>query len=196
MKLPQFNAESSLGPTKGIYRGNAVLGGSGGIVPMLKKQRSCTTKYAGYVDYPMTVCSGWGDLVTGLDWNTIAASPSVPDWAPAWRSVTHLNLSAAPSAASRASRFCRVSGGPWFAQVTTIGSCYDWVPDVSTLEITGAPEHFAIQWTGDLQDIPAPFSAQLFSLAGPPSCSCCGGFTQCPDGRCVPHGTSCDIYPA
>jgi len=193
MNMPGFNADSSLGPTTGVYPGNAVLGRSDGIVPMLKKQRSCTTRYAGFnIIYPMTVCFPWPDLVTGL----VAASSRVPDWTPAAQSVKHVNLSAARAAAFRLSPFCRVSGGPWFAQVTTTESCDDAIPDQSVLEIIGAPQPFSIQWTGDLRDIPAPFSEQQFSLWGPPSCSCCAGFTQCLDGRCVPHGTSCDIHPA
>ena len=191
--MPGFNADSSLGPTTGVYPGNAVLGRSDGIVPMLKKQRSCTTRYAGFnIIYPMTVCFPWPDLVTGL----VAASSRVPDWTPAAQSVKHVNLSAARAAAFRLSPFCRVSGGPWFAQVTTTESCDDAIPDQSVLEIIGAPQPFSIQWTGDLRDIPAPFSEQQFSLWGLPSCSCCAGFTQCPDGSCVPHGTSCDIHPA
>lgn len=197
MKMPGFNAESSLGPTTGTYRVNTVFGRSGGIVPMLKKQRSCTTKYAGFnVIYPMIVCSPWPDLVTGLDLQAFADSPSVPNWTPASQSVKHLNLSAARAAAFRLSPFCRVSGGPWFAQVTTTESCDDAIPDFSMLEIIGAPQRFSIEWIGDLRDIPAPFSEQQFSLWGLPSCSCCAGFTHCPDGRCVPHGSRCDIYPA
>lgn len=196
MNMPGFNADLSLSPTTGIHRGNAVPGRSGGLVPMLKKQRSCATNYVGYVAYPMTVCDRWGEFVTGLDWKTIATSPSVPGWIPASQSVKHFKLSAARSAESRLSPFCRVSGGPWFAQVTTTESCDDAIPDFSMLEIIAAPQPFAIYWTGDLRDIPPPFREQDFTLAGLPSCSCCGGFTQCPDGRCVPHGTSCDIHPA
>ena len=40
MKLPQFNAEASLGPTRGVYGGNADFGSSSGVLPMLAKQ--CT----------------------------------------------------------------------------------------------------------------------------------------------------------
>ena len=43
MNIPQFNAESSLGPTMGIYLGKAVYGrfpseGSGGVMPQLRFQ--------------------------------------------------------------------------------------------------------------------------------------------------------------
>jgi len=39
MKLPQFNAEASLGLTRRIYLGNAdFVGKSGGVEPMLGKQ--------------------------------------------------------------------------------------------------------------------------------------------------------------
>ena len=39
MKLPQFNAEASLGLTRRTCRGNAdFVGGSGEVVPMLGKQ--------------------------------------------------------------------------------------------------------------------------------------------------------------
>jgi hypothetical protein len=151
-----------------MYRGSAVLGRSDGIVPTLKKQRSCTTNYYGYVDYPMTVCSRWGDLVTGLDWNMIEASPAVPDRTPRSQSAKCFKLPTAQSAASRVSRFCRVSGGPWFARVTTTESCDDSIPDLSVLEILGAPESFATTWAGDITKIPAPFRQQVFFIAGLP----------------------------
>jgi hypothetical protein len=40
MNLPQFNAEASLGPTLGIYRGKAVYGRSGAVevLPMLPRR--------------------------------------------------------------------------------------------------------------------------------------------------------------
>jgi hypothetical protein len=141
----------------------------------------------------MTVCR-WNDLLTGLDWKMIEARSGVPDWT--LPSTSYFKSTAPKSAEFRVPQFCRVSGGPWFAQITTTESCNDLIPDVSSLEILGAPEHFAIQWPADLRDIPAPFREQDFSLAGSPLCICCGGFMQCPDGRCVPPGTSCEIHPA
>ena len=43
MNIPQFNAEASLAPTMGIYRGKAALAGtssegSGGVIPQLRFQ--------------------------------------------------------------------------------------------------------------------------------------------------------------
>lgn len=40
MNMPGFNAESSLDPTMGIYRGRAIFGrsGTGDVLPMLEKQ--------------------------------------------------------------------------------------------------------------------------------------------------------------
>lgn len=43
MNIPQFNAEASLGPTLGIYRGKAAFGGnssegSGGVMPQFRFQ--------------------------------------------------------------------------------------------------------------------------------------------------------------
>jgi hypothetical protein len=45
MNLPQFNAEASLGPTLGIYRGKAVYGGSGAVevLPMLPRRPTIDT---------------------------------------------------------------------------------------------------------------------------------------------------------
>jgi len=40
MNFPHFNAEASLGPTRGVYGGNADFGSSSGVLPMLAKQ--CT----------------------------------------------------------------------------------------------------------------------------------------------------------
>ncbi len=38
MKLPRFNAATSLGPTRHSYRGNTDFGRSGEVLPMLGKQ--------------------------------------------------------------------------------------------------------------------------------------------------------------
>ncbi len=43
MNIPGYTAEASLGPTLGIYRGNAVFsgvtsGGNGGVIPQLRFQ--------------------------------------------------------------------------------------------------------------------------------------------------------------
>lgn len=63
MNIPQFNAEASLGPTVGIYRGKAVFGGvlsesGGGVVPQLRiQQQGATACYWGCIG------DGGGDLI-------------------------------------------------------------------------------------------------------------------------------------
>lgn len=222
MTLPGFIAESSLGPATRAYRGNAFMGESGANVnsaawpatclhisaagiansdgpavsPALQafqgtslkaKQKSCTMSYAGYVVFPMTVCDPPVVLGGGVLSQRTGASSVAPD-------SPHVNGAAPRGAAIGGGMFCHVRGGPWFAQVTTTEFCAD-IPDSSTLKIIGAPQAFAISWSGDITQIPAPFRAQDFSFSGQ-SCRCCGGFTECPDGRCVPHGVSCDIHPS
>ncbi len=63
MNIPQFNAESSLGPTMGIYLGKAVYGrfpseGSGGVMPQLRFQPD--PDLAGYW---RCRANGGGDLI-------------------------------------------------------------------------------------------------------------------------------------
>jgi hypothetical protein len=203
MSTPAWTAECSLYRASGSYRPLRASGGSTGKpgirlqlpsaasgILLRPKQQSCTTTYTGYVVYPMKVCSpptfpGAGFLQVG---------GAVPRSTPASRSTANFDFSASV-AFDRWSPFCHLSGGPWFARVTTTESCDDVVPNRSVLEIIAAPEPFAIVWDGNLKDIPAPFREQDFGFAGM-ACDCCAGFTQCPDGRCLPHGVSCDIQPA
>ncbi len=158
------------------------------VTPRLAKQRSCVKNYDAYVVYPMTVCFPPGDLL-GPDLAGAKAQAELPGWSPVSQPARYYKL----SRSSAARLFCRVSGGPWYAQVTTTESCD--VPDQSVLTITGAPQPLTVVWFGGINDVPPPFNPNSFAFEGE-TCSCCGGFTSCPDGRCVPHGVSCTINPA
>jgi hypothetical protein len=120
-----------------------------------------------------------------------AAGPNSPD-----RSVTPR---AVASRTSRTNRFgilqdCRVIAHPFIGEVTTIQSCEDTTPDSSQLIVQGHPE-LTTRWTGGINEIPPQFNRNWFTFMGQ-SCGCCGGLTDCFDGRCVPHGVSCDFHPA
>lgn len=162
------------------------------VKPLLPKQRSCVKNYDAYVVYPMTLCFPPGDLL-GPELAGAKAQAEPPGWSPASQPARYYKL----SRSSFASLFCRVSGGPWYARVTTTESCAD-LPDQSVLTILGAPQPLTVVWSGGINDVPAPFNSNSFAFEGE-ACSCCGGFTPCPppdEGRCVPHGVSCTSNPA
>ena len=163
--------------------------------PRAPKQRSCVDKFAGYVVYPLTVCFPPFDLVNTGELAAIESQTTPSGWSPASSSTRYYKLSKSNTVAFTDRLFCRQSGGPWYAEVTTTISCEDSVPDISQLAIIAGPQPFGIVWDGDLRDIPPPFNPSSFGFVGE-SCTCCAGFTQCPDGRCLPHGVSCTITPA
>ena len=57
MNIPQFNAEASLGPAMGVYRGNNVFGGSGSFqilpsqTPNFQVNRFPVMRCCGYVQW-------------------------------------------------------------------------------------------------------------------------------------------------
>jgi hypothetical protein len=163
---------------------------------LMTKQQACTKKYAAYVVYPMTVCFPPTHLLgvaeTDLAAATAQANPA--GWSPASQATRYYKLSG-----SRIARFtplfCRVSGGPWEAEVTTTESCDD-LPDQSVLEIGDAPQPLTVQWSGGINDIPPPFNPNTFILVAAETCTCCSGFVQCPTGECVPIGVTCPNAPA
>lgn len=180
MNLPGFNAEWSLGPSAGGYRGKNVFGSSGTaemarrtVLPAKSRQQSCSTKYSAYIShwFPVTVC------------RPINASRA---------------LGSLKSRAPRITRFgglqdCHVINLPFIAEVTTTEWCEDSIPDSSVMEVSGHPE-LTTQWTGRIEDIPEPYNPNWFTFMGQ-DCHCCGGLTECPDGRCLPKGVSCDLQP-
>jgi hypothetical protein len=178
MRMPGFNAERSLGPPRGVYRGAAFVGGSGAasIRPALKRSTYCTTIHSGFVTFPIRVCR-------------LPYPP--PDLSPALRAV------GMPGEATGWSPICRILRGPWSATVVQEQSCDKNVPDHFTLSISGAPRPVRLEWDGTLQDAPAAVGAvgNLSPLV--PTCSCCPGLKECPDGSCVPLTSSCDApFPA
>jgi hypothetical protein len=179
MNLPGFNAEWSLGPSTGGYRGKNVFRGSGTtemarrtVLPAEARQQSCSTKYSAYIShwFPVTVC------------RPINASRAAESF---------------KSRAPRMTRFvpqdCHVINLPFIADVTTMKSCEDTIPDSSVMEVSGHPE-LTIHWTGRIEDIPKPYNPNWFTFMGE-SCHCCAPLTECPDGRCLPKGVSCDLHP-
>ena len=203
MKLPGFNAESSLGPSKTAYFAKNVSGGlsaadptRGTVLPAKRRQQSCSTKYSAYIShhFPVTVCR---PLFNDLS-NSVATMARVGSGGPVGafgsRGLTDLK-----SAGSRLARFgilqdCRVVFLPFIADVTTTQNCEDSLPDSSVLEVYGHPE-LSAHWTGGIGNIPAPHNPNWFGLVGN-SCSCCAPLIECPDGSCKPMGVSCDQHPA
>lgn len=197
MKIPGFDAESSLGPATGAYRKGNTLGAPAThnrsvVIPAEKRARSCSTKYEAYIShhFPETVCKPLFD--PGRSVATLAAAgPNSLD-----RSFTPR---AVRSRTSRTSTFnilqdCRVIFAPFIADVTVTQHCDTRQPDSSQLIVQGHPE-LNTSWTGGINDMPPQFNRNWFTFMGQ-SCGCCGGLTDCFDGRCVPHGVSCDVHPA
>jgi len=192
MNLPGFNAESSLGPSAGAYLGRNMSGRSpttGVVTPALPRARSCTTKYGAWIShhFPQTVCKPLFDP-GGSVATQAADAPSNPDRSFKPRAVT-----------SRTSRFnplqdCRVIYAPFVADVTVTQDCDTRLPDSSELVVQGHPE-LNTSWIGGINEMPPQFNRNWFTFTGQ-SCSCCGGLTDCFDGRCLPRGVSCDVRPA
>jgi len=58
MNMPGFNAESSIGPSMGIYRQQTLARQDNrAVVPLLPREQRCTTVYSGYITYPMRVAT-------------------------------------------------------------------------------------------------------------------------------------------
>lgn len=176
INMPGFNAESSLIPTKGTYRSSTMFGRSGmveiaqGRLLLQAKARWCRTRYSAYIShwFPVTICPPYSSFH-----KTMQASLRAPGG-------TH------------GFPYCRTIYNPFIADVITTESCYPGVPSSFTLAVFGHPE-LTVQWTGRLEDIPEPYKAHWFTLAEQ-ECHCCSG-KECPDGRCIPYNSSCDMHP-
>src|SRR5215813_5524681 len=203
MKLPGFNAESSLAPSKGTYSaknlslsGASAQTGRGTVVPAKPRQQWCETKYRAYVShwFPVTVCR---PLSVDLS-NSVAAmakvGPSGLTGTFDSRAGTALQLRGAQKIKPGAFQDCRTVALPFIADVTTTEACDDAIPDLSVMKVYGHPELTTV-WNGGINDIPAPYNPGWFGQVGQ-DCGCCGGFQECPDGSCKPLGVSCDNVPA
>ena len=121
------------------------------------KLQACTRNYVAYVSYPMTVCFPPEEL-PDREWETAGAQVDAPGWSPASQPAPRyykLSKSTGPHL------LCRVTNGPWLAEVTTNESC-DGGAD-SPLTITGVPQPFSVAWLGGISDIPPPFNPNAFS---------------------------------
>ena len=197
MKMPGFNAESSLGPSAGVYVKGKLLSASttqlvGGVVrPALRRAQACSTTYKAYIShhFPVTVCEPMVPVVGGAVKTMAAVTP-----------IGRQTQLSSPTArtSGRSLRFphlqnCRTVALPYIGKVTTTQNCDDSIPDSSSLEVYGHPE-LTTHWTGGINQMPPPHNPDWFGLAGH-SCRCCPGFTDCFDGRCLPRGVSCDVHP-
>ena len=162
--------------------------------PAMPVQSTCVLEYSGFVVYPLTVCFPPRELVTNGEFLAVEARTAPAGPSPSLSPKQYYKLSK-PALARINMLFCEQSGGPWFAKVTTQTFCDSQIPHHSTLEIIGGPQPFSVSWDGDLRDVPPPFDPHGFGLSSE-TCGCCGGFTQCPDGRCLPPGVNCTISPA
>jgi hypothetical protein len=201
MNMPGFNAESSLGPTKGAYRSNTVFGKSAAVeiaqrTLLAPRRQSCTEKYGAYIShwFPVTVCESLYDDLTVSTFREARPAILGDLGGMAGSRATSLDPSLSQRTRLSGPQYCHVIHAPFIAEVTTIQSCNDSIPDFSVLEVMGRPE-LAIKWDGGISDIPQPYNPHWFSFEGV-SCNCCPGFTDCLDGRCLPKGVSCDTQPA
>lgn len=198
MNLPGFSAESSLGPSAGVYRrrnrsSSLPTGKVRGLVsPAEQRQRWCETRYRGGLThyFPVTVCESILPHLEGSVATMAAAAPL----------GRQTSLSARAARSSRLwegfGRFqrCRVVYLPFYGEVTTTKHCEDSIPDSSVLQVQDHPE-LTTYWTGGINDIPPPYNPGWFGFVKE-TCGCCGGFQQCPDGSCIPLNRSCTLHPA
>jgi len=203
MKLPGFNAESSLGPSRTAYFAKNVSGDSnaahstrGTVLPARRRQQSCATKYSAYIShyFPVTVCRPiFNDLSNSVaTMARVAPGPLSGTFGP--RAGTMLKSAASSVNRIGALQDCRTVALPFIAEVTTTQNCEDSLPESSEMVVYGHPELRTV-WTGGIENIPAPYNSGWFGVMGN-SCSCCPPLTECPDGRCVPRGVDCDQHPA
>src|SRR5262249_356615 len=108
-----------------------------GVLPRISKAQACVKTYAGYVIFPLTVCMPSSDLIVTGEAAAIEAQTAPLRWSPSWQGARYYGLSKSSVARINARLFCRQSGGPWYAEVTTRESCDDAIPDQSSLDITG-----------------------------------------------------------
>ena len=120
MNLPGFDAESSLVPTKGIYRSNGVSGRSGMVEMAIDpKSNYGTTIYGAYIShwFPVTVCEPIfinEELVKSMELST-----SVPDRMSASHTVESLRFSV-PQTTLNGRMNCSVKHVPFIANIITI----------------------------------------------------------------------------
>lgn len=157
--------------------------------------RACTTYYAGYVSYPVTVCYPPSNLFDTLVFSAPAGpapDPGVKVEAPPTR---YFKLTSPPQAKLGGVWLCSVRGGPWFARVEGAQQC-NVDPNVRIFhaEVFVAPENVVVNWTGALTDVPPPLGGLGGIQPTKESCVCCSGVT-CPDGSCAPDAQHCGSVP-
>lgn len=150
--------------------------------------RACTDSWDGYVIYPMTVCYPPTAQFESIALDRLTARNAKSQGSIAPPAV--FKLSEHPLVHIRAPWFCSVRGGPWYAHVEGKQLC-NTNPNVRvfTAEILGAPQSVVINWSGTLEDVPAPLDLAAISFTKQ-VCVCCSGVT-CPDGSCKPNANQC-----
>ena len=155
----------------------------------LAPAKACTTPYAGYVTYPITVCYPPSVLVNELK---VSASDTPPAHGMTISPPRFFKLTSHPLVSVGAIWFCTVRSGPWYAELQGKQMC-DINPNFRTFtaEILEAPETVVVVWSGTLSDVPAPLNLAAISEM-PAICTCCSGVT-CPDGSCAPDFQHCGV---
>jgi hypothetical protein len=160
------------------------------IQPMLKKAQSCTTEYSGFVTYPMTVCrSPFSPPDPGAGFLTPDGGGMQGVGAPPSESTLFTKADRAHFAPTLG--FCRTVYGPWLASVKQEENCDTRLPDSFALTISGGPQPVEHHWWGSLHDAPAQVGSLGNLSVSKPSCDCCPGFKECPDGSCVLNSSPC-----
>jgi hypothetical protein len=161
--------------------------------PPTPRQDSCTTKFIGSVTYPITVCYIFENPPQTIP--RFDASGGAGTAEPV-KGVRFFRLSRFGDAGR--DLLCTTRTGPWHAEATEIVDCNDF--RTTRLELVGAPEPHLFTWECKRTDVPPALGLSLlsnFTAIAPPSCSCCGGFKECPgEEGCVPLDQKCNHSPA
>jgi hypothetical protein len=226
MNMPGFNADRSVGPAKGIYRGTVMAAGSADIhglgslapepphrvieggweapttlvpalaprIPLpLARSQECTITHSGFVTFPVKICRP-PFLPPGQGAGTIGTDPGSGGLSGTTSGLSERSAVARFGDAHFATppHFCRISNGPWLADIEQHTSCNIFQPDHFVLSIQGTPQPISFEWNGTLEDAPAEIGSLGNLSTSLPSCSCCPGLKQCPNGDCVPQSSKCD----
>ncbi len=159
--------------------------------PPLAPARACTTHYAGYVTYPITVCYPPSVLFDTLN---LAASEAPAARGTAISPPRIFKLTSHPLVSFGSLWYCTARSGPWYAEVAGAQIC-NTNPNIRsfTAAISGAPEPVFTSWSGTLDDVPPPLKLVAISETSQ-FCTCCSGVT-CPNGACAPDLQHCGVGP-
>ena len=162
--------------------------------PLVKVASSCTSNFAGFMVFPVTVCYPVGGLVEQVHLSGSATEAARSAAARPRQEVKYYRLSSFTGLSGPF--LCSTRGGPWSAEAKETQDCNGQLS--TTLTITTPGDDVAFLWHDRFTNPPPEFHLNTLgnlSLEGPATCSCCAGFKDC-DGSCIPEDAPCSHNPA